>query len=333
MQPVDEFNTIETSDIAGAADRIGPHLDGTPLMVSSPLTERTGSTVAIKPEHQQLTGSFKLRGALNRVLTFTPEQREKGVVTASSGNHGIAVATAAQLTGCQATVYLPAGASPAKVAEIGRLGAAIVTVDSTDSAEAERVGREAAERDGIAYVSPYNDPMVVAGQGTIGKEILDEAAVLDVGPIDAVVVAVGGGGLISGIGTWLATNAPEIDLIGASPANDAAMIASIAAGEIVDPPTDPTYSDGTAGGIEAGAMTFPLCRDLVDEWLTVSEQAIARAVTAMIDDHHQLVEGAAGVAIAAATSYAESHPGCTVVAVSCGANVSSTTLARMLADG
>ncbi|MGI9611338.1 MAG: pyridoxal-phosphate dependent enzyme [Acidimicrobiales bacterium] len=332
MQTVDEFDTIESSHISAAADRIGPHLGDTPLVVSSPLTERTGATVAIKPEHQQLTGSFKLRGALNRVLTLSPQERENGVVTASSGNHGIAVATAAELTTCQATVYLPAGASLAKVAEIRRRGAAIVTVDSADAAEAERVGRAAAEREGFAYISPYNDPMVVAGQGTIGKEILDEAAGLDLRPIDAVVVAVGGGGLISGIGTWLANAAPEIEVIGASPANDAAMIASVAAGEIVDPETEPTYSDGTAGGIEAGALTFPLCRDLVDEWVTVPEEAIAGAVAAMIDDHHQLVEGAAGVAIAAATSYAERHPGCTVVAVSCGANVSSATLGRMLAD-
>jgi threonine dehydratase len=324
---------LRPTDIAAAADRIGPHIRMTPLEVSAPMSERAGSTVVIKAEHSQLTGSFKIRGALNKVLTLDPDTRGRGIVTASSGNHGIAVASAAQLAGCSATVYLPTGASSAKAAEIRRRGASIVMVASADAYQAEVEARAAAEVDGLAYLSPYNDVAVVAGQGTIGREITEQAERQDLDPIDAVVAAVGGGGLIAGIGTWLAERAPSVTLIGASPANDAAMMASVRAGQIVEPPTRPTFSDGTAGGIEPGAITFELCRDLVDEWVTVPEEAIAKAVAAMIDDHHQLVEGAAGVALAAAANYAEQHPGSTVVAVSCGANITSSTLARILHHG
>jgi threonine dehydratase len=321
---------ITPSDIAAAAACVGPHVHTTSLSVSAPMSERTGSTVAIKAEHTQLTGSFKLRGAINKVLTLDPATRGRGIVAASSGNHGIAVATAARLADCVATIYLPAAASPAKVAEIQRRGGTIVTVGGDDAYQAEVEARAAADRDGLAYISPYNDPAVIAGQGTIGCEILEQADHAGLGPIDAVVVAVGGGGLIAGVGTWLADRSPGTSVVGASPANDAAMIASIEAGRIVDPTAEPTFSDGTAGGIEPHSVTFDLCLDLVDEWLRVPEVAIADAVVAMIDDHHQLVEGAAGVALAAANTYAERNPGSTVVAVSCGANIASSTLARIL---
>ena len=325
--------SLTSAAVAAAAERIEPYRRSTPLEISGPLSDRSGATVAIKAEHQQLTGSFKLRGALNKVLTLDPAIRRRGVITASSGNHGIAVATASELLGCCATVYLPAGASPSKVAEIERRGATIVTVGSTDAYRAEVEARAAAEADGLAYISPYNDLAVIAGQGTIGCEITADAAGIGLASIDAVVAAVGGGGLISGIGIWLAEHAPNTVLVGASPANDAAMLASVEAGRIVEPAAEPTYSDGTAGGIEPDSVTFELCRDLVDTWIAVPEDAIATAVRAMIDDHHQLVEGAAGVAIAAALDFAERHPGATVVAVSCGANIGSSTLARVLHHG
>lgn len=319
---------LTTEDIAGAADRIGPHIERTPLIVSAPMSTRTGSTVAIKAEHLQRTGSFKLRGALNRVLTASPGQ---GIVTASSGNHGIATATAAREAGVACTVFLPTGAAASKVAAIDRLGAEIVTVDSTDAFQAEVAARTAAERDGVVYVSPYNDEAVMAGQGTVGREIDADAAEAGLGRIDAVVVAVGGGGLISGVATWLTEARPGIAVIGASPANDAAMVASIAAGAIIDVEGRPTFSDGTAGGIESDSATFEVCRDRVTEWATVSEVEIADAVAAMIDDHHQLVEGAAGVALAAAERWAGANRGSTVVAVSCGANTTAANLEQMLA--
>jgi len=248
------------------------------------------------------------------------------VVTASSGNHGIGVATAAASRGINCTIFLPSSASRSKVDQITRLGADIVLIDGTDTMVAELAGRAHAVETGVQYISPYNDPVIVAGQGTIGKEILEDAP----GPVDAVAIAVGGGGLISGIATWIKHHSPSTRIIGASALNDRAMAASIEAGSIITPHFEPTFSDGTAGGIDDDTITFDICRELVDEWIDVTEPAIAQAVTNMIDDHHELVEGSAGVAIAAATAYAATAPGARIVAVSCGANVSSDALARMI---
>lgn len=317
---------IESTDIDAAATRIAPHVERTPLMTSAPLSERHGADIAIKCEHLQRTGSFKVRGSANVVHSLDESHATTGVVTASSGNHGIGVATAAASRGFACTIFLPESASPSKVAAIGRLGAEIITVAGTDTSAAEMAARAHAADLGVTYISPYNDPVIVAGQGTIGKEILED------GPApDAVVVAVGGGGLISGIATWIKAMSPSTTVIGASALNDRAMAASIEAGEIITPHFEPTFSDGTAGGLDDDTITFPICRNLVDQWVDVTEADIASAVRAMIDDHHQLVEGAAGVALAAATQRAASHPGSRIVAVSCGANVSSDALAAMLA--
>ncbi|MDH3679181.1 MAG: pyridoxal-phosphate dependent enzyme [Acidimicrobiia bacterium] len=320
---------ITTSDIAAAAERLAPHVRRTELFVSEPMAERVGSTIVVKAEHGQLTGSFKLRGALNAALGIDDDVAERGIVTASSGNHGIAVATAASLAEVPCTVYLPTGASPAKVDAIKRRGATIVTIDSTDAYRAEARARADAEG-GRFYLSPYNDPAVIAGQGTVGVELLADLPALGLERLDAVVVAVGGGGLVSGIATWLAEHAPDTMVLGASPANDAAMLASIQAGKIVEPTASPTFSDGTAGGIEPGSITFELCRSLVDEWVAVSEAEIARAVVDLIDDHQQLVEGAAGVALAAATTWGRANPGSVVAVVTCGANVDAATLEELL---
>jgi len=317
---------ISAPDIEAAAARIEPHVLRTSLMRSDPLSERHGAEVLIKCEHQQRTGSFKVRGSANLVHSLDDAQASLGVVTASSGNHGIGVATAAASRGIPARIYLPAKASRSKVDQIRRLGAEIVMVDADDGLVAELAARDHADAAGVPYISPYNDPLVIAGQGTIGKEILEDAA----GEVDIVVVAVGGGGMISGIASWIKAMSPATRIVGASARNDRAMAASIDAGRIVTPDFAPTFSDGTAGGLEENSITFGLCRELVDEWVDIDEPAIASAVAAMIDDHHQLVEGSAGLALAAATDQADLHPGARIVAVSCGANVSSDALARML---
>ena len=313
--------------IAEASVRIEPYVLRTPLFRSDPLSDRHGAEILIKAEHQQVTGSFKVRGSANVVHSLDDAIAAKGVVTASSGNHGIGVATAAVSRGVSAKIFLPSNASSSKVDQIRRLGAEIKLIEGTDTMVAEVAGRAHAAEIGVPYISPYNDPQIIAGQGTIGKEILEDAP----GPIDAVVVSVGGGGLMSGIATWVKAHAPEARVIAASALNDRAMAASVEAGEIITPHFEPTFSDGTAGGIDDDTITFGICRDLVDQWIDVTEPAIAAAVTSMVDDHHQLVEGAAGVAIAAATEYAATAPGQRIVAVSCGANVSSDALRRMIA--
>lgn len=326
-----QANQVTADDVRAASDRVAGHVVRTPLLLAEAMSERSGSTVLIKAEHRQATGSFKLRGATNTVYLLDETEAEAGVVTASSGNHGIGTATAARSRQVPCTVYLPRDASASKRAAIGRLGAEIVTVDDPDTAAAEREARIASARDGSTYISPYNDPRIVAGQGTIAVELVEQFEEANDGRrADAVVVAVGGGGLISGIGTWLADRWPDTALIGASPANDPAMAASVEAGAIVEVDASPTFSDGTAGGLEDDAITFELCRGLVDRWERVTEAEIAGAVRAMVDDQHELIEGAAGVALAAAERYAAANPGSTVIAVSCGANVTSAALQRML---
>ena len=186
---------IDPTTIDEAANRIKPHVQRTPLLTSAPLSERHGADIAIKCEHLQRTGSFKVRGSANVVHSLSPDLAAEGVITASSGNHGIGVATAAASRGFACTIYLPEAAAPSKIAQIRRLGAEIVLVEGTDTSRAEMAARRAAEERGITYVSPYNDPRIIAGQGTIGKEILEDGAAPD-----AVVVSVGGGGLLSSNG-------------------------------------------------------------------------------------------------------------------------------------
>lgn len=318
--------TIAPADISQAAQRIEAHVNRTALIRSDSMSERYGGEILIKAEHQQLTGSFKVRGSSNKVHALTAEDAGRGVVTASSGNHGIGVATAAASRGIPARIFLPSNVSPAKLAQIERLGGTPVLTDSTDAIVGERAARALSIDESIPYISPYNDPLVAAGQGTIGKEILEDAP----GHIDAVVVAVGGGGMISGIATWIKEHSPTTKIIGASALNDRAMAASIEAGKVVTPEFLPTFSDGTAGAIEPDTFTFALCQQLVDVWVDITEADIAKAVTEMIDDHHQLVEGSAGVALAGATQHARQNPGARIVAVSCGGNVSSSSLARIL---
>ena len=312
---------------AEVSARVHEHAVVTPLADFPAAGERAGAEILLKSEHLQRTGSFKLRGALAKLGSLTSEQRERGVVTASTGNHGLGVARALAALGGTGIVCVPETASPVKLAAIRRYDVQI-KVMGAESGQTEALARRYASEAGLTYVSPYNDIDVVAGQGTIGVEIVDQ---IGDRRLDAIVVSVGGGGLVSGIAASVKSRLPGVHVVGASPANDAAMAASVAAGQVVDVETTPTISDGTAGGVEPGAITLPLCAELVDEWVLVPEEEIRSALRFVIDNHHQLVEGSAAVAVAAAMSYGRAHPGARVVAVSCGANISADTLAAALA--
>lgn len=315
-------NPHEIADAAlQARARIRTIVRHTPVeLLSAPGAQRP---VWAKCENFQITGSFKIRGASN-AIGHAAEEGIRTVVTASTGNHGAAVAYAARHFGVEATVFVPADASPAKLDGIRRWGATITSVDG-DPINAELAAREAAGG-AMPYVSPYNDATVVAGQGTIGIELLE-----DLDDVDTVVVAVGGGGLISGIGSVLKTHRPSRRVIAASAANSAVMHHSIAAGRVLDMASEATLSDGTAGGVEAGTLTFPLCQAVVDEWITVTEEEIAAAVRAHTRTHHQLIEGAAGVALAAAATAGEHEDLGTTVVVLCGANIDAATAAPLIA--
>lgn len=309
--------------ILRAESRIRPFIKHTPLEHSLPLSRVAGTDAYLKMENLQHTGSFKARGAMNKMLTLQPAERDKGVIAASTGNHGAAVAFAAGKLGMRSTVFVPTGASRTKVEAMQRLGAE-VRFHGEDSLESEIHARSFADRNGQAYISPYNDIEVVAGQGTIGVEIAQ-----DLKQVDRVFVSLGGGGMIAGIACYLKAINPDVRVVACSPENSCVMIESLKAGRILEMDSKPTLSDGTAGGVEAGAITFELCRDLIDECVLVSEQEIADAMKSFIESHHILIEGSAAVAVAALTK-ADQRGFRNNVVVLCGANVSLTTLKTIL---
>lgn len=296
----------------------------TPLDLSSVFSERTGASFLLKGEHLQRTGSFKLRGAMNKVLSLSKEEGEKGIIAASSGNHGIATTQAARVTGVDATIYLPQDVSPKKHSSMKRLGAETVLV-SGGALEGERAGRATAEREGKTFVSPYADLDVIAGQGTIGLELAEQCPDLAV-----VYVALGGGGLISGIGSYLKAQLPNVEIIGCSPENAPAMYLCLEKGEIYDTPETGTLSDGTAGGIEEGAVTFEICQQVIDRHMLISEAEIASAMCDMATYESFIIEGAAGVALAAGLKDAENYRGKNVAVVVCGHNIALDTFLSVM---
>jgi threonine dehydratase len=311
--------------IKQAALHIRPWVFNTPLLQSPYLGEMNGGEVWLKMESEQVTGSFKARGALNKVLSLSSEEKANGLVTASSGNHAQGFARALSITGDRGLICLPENAEPSKVEALRAYGVEL-RFHGGDCLQTELYARALADEKGMAWVSPYNDPAVIAGQGTVGKEILDRQP-----DIDTVLVTVGGGGLISGIASWIRAERPQTRVIGCLPANSPEMALSQQAGEIVglDEPKE-TLSDGSAGGLEPGAITFDLCRELVDDYLLVSEEEIAAAIRWMVDKHHKIVEGAAGVALGAFMNQPQRFAGQKVAIVICGANISTATLKRLL---
>jgi len=312
------------AEVDAAAERIRPYVRETPVEESRVLGRAGAARLFMKMENLQLTGSFKLRGAMNKLLSLTPAERTSGVVTASSGNHGAAVACGLETLRIPGVIYVPENASPAKVANIRSYGAEVRT-HATDSGLTEIFARRYARDNGRTYVSPYNDPVVVAGQGTIGRELAHQ---LD--SVDALFVALGGGGLISGVAGYLKEIRRRVEVVACSPENSAVMHHSVRAGRIVEMESLPTLSDGTAGAVEPGAITLDLCRSYVDRYVLVSEEEIRDAMRLVIDHHHTLVEGAAGVAVAGYLKEKDRHAGHNVVIVLCGGNISRDRLKEVL---
>jgi threonine dehydratase len=306
-----------------AAARIAGRVRRTPLQRSAAFSERLGADIWFKLENQQTTGSFKLRGATNRLLTLTEEQRAMGCVAASSGNHGAAVACAMQQLGIAGLIFVPEGTSPAKVDKIRHYGGQ-VEFFGTDGLDTEQHARDYALRHGMFYLSPYNDDEVVAGQGSIAVEILEQLP-----DVEVVFVAVGGGGLVGGVGSVLKDHDPGIRIIGCQPLASPVMSRSVAAGRILDLPSEPTLSDGTAGGIEQDAVTFPLNQLVVDDWVEVDEEQIAEAMRLYMRSEDDVIEGAAGVAIAGMLARADEIVGKRVVVLVCGGNIASETLNQL----
>lgn len=320
-------HVLSVADVRAAAERVAPYVVRTPLERSAALSELCQRDVWLKFECFQRTGSFKLRGALNALLTLNDAQRRRGVVTASAGNHALGVARAAALLDVWATVIVPESASTAKIDRLRASGAELLLRGRNYDA-AEAAGRQLAHEREAVFVSAYNDAAVVDGGGTVALEILDELPATR-----ALVVPAGGGGLISGIG--LAAHGLDASLVvyGAQSEASPALHASQAAGRLVSVVVQDSLADGLAGNIEAGSITFDLVQAHVASIALVTETDIAHGVRFMLEHEHVLVEGAAAVGVAAVRRGLLDLPadGPTVLVLT-GRNVAASVLQQYVFD-
>jgi threonine dehydratase len=298
-----------------AYGRIKDDIRRTPLEYSEPLSRKTGARVYVKWECDQTTGSFKLRGALNKLRSLSDADRGRGVVSASTGNHGLAISHAAKLEGVGLKLFLPETVAEVKKKRIEAMGVD-VEVRGASCDKSESIAREFAGQTGRVFVSPYNDWDIVFGAGTVGLELAN-----DLSRFEDVLVPVGGGGLIAGIAGFLKAARAETCIIGVQPENSAFMAASIAAGCLVDIDEKESIADAVAGGIEPGAITFPLCRDLLDYIEEVPESLISRAMALVHEHHGRMVEGAGALPFAALLHSPAKWRDRTVVAVVSGGNI------------
>jgi len=299
----------------------------TPLERAPVLSARLGNDLLLKREDMQPVFSFKLRGAYNKMSRLSAAALERGVIAASAGNHAQGVALAAQKLGCKATIVMPVTTPQIKIQAVADRGATVVLHgDSYDDAYAH--ARALMERSGATFVHPYDDPDVIAGQGTIGMEILRQHT----RPIHAIFVAIGGGGLISGIGAYVKRLRPDIRLIGVEPVDSDAMSQSLKAGRRVRLKQVGLFADGVAVK-QVGRETFRLCRELVDDIILVDTDAICAAIKDVFQDTRSILEPAGALAIAGAKRYVERRriEGETLVAVACGANMNFDRL-RFVAE-
>lgn len=310
--------TVQFSDIALAHYRLARYLTPTPIESAPGLGER----VSLKLENTNRTHSFKVRGALNAMLALSDEQRERGIVTASSGNHAQGIAYAANLIGVRARIVMPRHTARRKLSGVLRYGGqAILHGDLYDEAEAE--ARRLEHDEGLTFISPYNDPNVIAGAGTVGLEIAES-----VPSVRRVIVPIGGGGLISGIGIAIKHLCPQAEVIGVNARSGMAMYGQLYGVEVHD--THETLADALPGEIEHNSITIDLARQYVDQVVVVEEEDIAAAMKFMVSDHGWIVEGGGAVGVAALMSGVIPAAGRETMVVISGGNVDVETLNGVL---
>lgn len=313
------------ASVERAHHRLGNNILETPLQYSPYFSELCGAKVFFKAEHLQFTGSFKARGALNKLLSLTDAQRAQGVVAASSGNHGAAVAYASQKLNVQAIIFVPKNAVPTKISNIRRYGAQ-VKMYGEDMADTQTEAIAFSKKHQKIFISPYDDPDIIFGQGTLAIDILKQLPKTEV-----IFVAVGGGGLISGVSGYLKETKPDIRIFGCSPSNSPIMAQLYWFGHVKTTPK-PTLSDGTGGGVVPGSITETLCRKYVDQFFLVTEEEIAAAVLELIEQERFLVEGAGGAPLAVLLKYGkelnlqEKH----VVVILSGGNIGLANLQKVM---
>lgn len=296
----------------------------TPLEYSGPLSEMCGAEVFLKLENYQLSGSFKIRGVMNKILRLTQEDVSAGLVACSTGNHGAAFAHAVDKFGYKGLLFLPDNVSKAKLEALKHYQ---VNIDfhGDDCVLTEAHARKYAQDHNLKLIHPYNDEEVVCGQGTIGYEVTKELKKLP----DAIIAPIGGGGLIAGIGAYLKSTG-DVNVIGCQPVNSAVMHESLKAGKIVELESLDTLSDATSGGVEEDSITFKMCQDFVDEIYLSDEQEIGTAIRLLVENHQMIVEGSAAMTLATLINHADLFKSKTVVLVLSGKKLTSEQLVGCL---
>jgi threonine dehydratase len=318
-----EVHGVTPEDVERAATELRAYLPPTPLQHSRAFTEKARCHVYLKIESIQPIRAFKVRGALNKLIRMTGEQRSAGVITASAGNHGMGVAYAAAVFDAPATVYVPEAANPFKVEAIRRLGARVVEAGRNYNG-AYMEALSAQKQSGATFVHAYDDPEVVAGQGTIASELLSDLA-----NFDTVLVPIGGGGLIGGIALYLKSKMPGIKVIGVEPVGADSMYRSLKAGSVVTLEQVSTIADGLAASAP-GRLTFHLAQRHVDEVLRVEETEMLRAIRLLFEWEHLLAEPAGAAALAALLYHHRPAPNEKVVVILSGGNVTDDVMLRAL---
>lgn len=312
---------VTEADVRAAQERVRPHVHRTPIFPSDTLSERTGTDLRLKAENLQKTGSFKPRGAVNAALQLTPEQRASGVIAVSAGNHGAGLAYAARVAGTRATIVMPENATRSKVAAVQSYGAEAVLVDGSRLMESmEEIQRER----GQVFIHPFDNPAVLAGQGTVGLEIVEDAP-----DVEVVVVPVGGGGLISGIATAVKALKPEVVVVGVEPEGSNAVSRSLAAGHTLRLEQFATVADGLNAPWSA-PTSLGIIQRLVDDMVLVTDEEIVRAMALIVERTKLLVEPAGAAAVAALMSgRVPQAAGRRTVAVLSGGNVDLARLSAL----
>ena len=318
---------LSLADIREARERVSDVARHTPLERSRSFSEMSGADLHLKLENFQRTGAFKIRGAMNRIQTLSETEREAGVVTASAGNHAQGVALAASRAGVDATVVMPKFAPVSKVKATRGYGAS-VRLEGVDYDEAQAYAHQLERDEGRTYVHAFDDPVVMAGQGTLGLEIVDDCP-----DLDTVVVPIGGGGLISGVAVAIKQQLPDVRVVGVQAEGAASAAKSLEAGEVTEIDSVDTIADGIATR-SVGDRTLEVMEEYVDEVVTVDDREIALALTLLLERAKTLVEGAGAVALAAVLSDAfEYEDDETVVAALCGGNIDLNRLGTVIRRG
>lgn len=315
------------ADIQAARERIRGGIYESPCVESIPLSKLTGAHIHCKLDYLQRTGSFKERGARNALLQLSPEQRRRGVIAASAGNHAQGVAYHGSLLHIPVMVVMPKFAALVKVTNCRHLGATVV-LHGADLTEARAEAEVIATRDGLTFIHPFDNEQVITGQGTIALEILEQAP-----QVQAIVTPVGGGGLLAGIGTVVSALRPDVRVIGVEPERAACLTAALGAGHPVAVALSPTLADGLAVA-QVGARPFEILKRVVDQVVTVDEAAIALAVLRLIELEKSVVEGAGAAPLAAfLAGKLNALAGQEVVLVLCGGNIDLSMLDRVIEVG